>query len=302
VCSGLLAIAVVAWSAPARSQAGDRPATLQRALDAWNERAYDLVPALFQEALEAGGLKKADVVDAYARMGAAIAILHGSHAALPALRKAALLDPEFKLPPDAGKKALALAEQARREQAHFGSLSVTAETAAEVGVAASIPVDVSLPLPRSPLVDTVSVEARDPLTAHTWSQSRAPAEGLHFEIPSRMTLPDASIVIVIEARDAHRNQLASVEKHVHVAAPPPAPAASTPPPAPPPLIVVATGPRPQIHDETPPVHPNKGGFWSTAWPYVLGVTALAAGGAVAYYTLRPTDQVTVSGAHVNVVP
>jgi hypothetical protein len=117
-----------------------------------------------------------------------------------------------------------------------------------------------------------------------------------------MTLPDASIVIVIEARDAHRNQLAIVEKRVHVAAPPSASAVATPAAAPPPLVVVATERRTQIHDETPPVHPNKGGFWSTAWPYVLGVTALAAGGAVAYYTLRPTDQVTVSGAHVNVVP
>jgi hypothetical protein len=306
VCTALLAIAVVAWSAPVCAQSSEAPkptrtAAFQRAVDAWNEKAFDLVPGLFQDALDAGGLDKAAVVDAYARIGAASAILHGTHAGLPAFRKAALLDPEFKLPPEAGKKALALAEQARREQAHFGSLGVTVEAADEVGAAASIPVDVSLTLPRNPLVDTVSVEARDPLTAHVWTQARAPAEGLHFEIPARMTLPDASIVVSVEVRDVHKNQLATVEKRVHVAAPPPAPAAPPPPPAPP-LLIVATEPRGQNHDETSPVHPNKGGFWSSAWPWVFGVAALAAGGAVAYYTLRPTDQVTVSGAHVNVVP
>jgi hypothetical protein len=294
------------WGESVYAQSGDttaRPqksAALQRARDAWSNGDFDVAPGLYLDAITAGGLQKADVVDAYTRIGCALTMAHKTQAALTVFRNTAMLDPGFKVPPEAGKKVIALAERARREQAHFGSLTIAAEVADEVDSGASFGVDVSVAPARNTLVDSVSLEARDTLTAHAWAQARPVNAHLHFDVPSRLTLPDASILIVVEARDSHNNQLGSIEKRVHVAPAPPAPTPS-PPPAP---IAALSAPSRAYHDETPSADAHKekgGGFWSTAWPYILGGTALAAGGAAVYFALRPTDDVTVGAARVNLV-
>jgi hypothetical protein len=47
-------------------------------------------------------------------------------------------------------------------------------------------------------------------------------------------------------------------------------------------------------------HSNGPGFWHTAWPWVIGgVATLAAGGAVVYVLTRPTADVNVGSASVN---
>jgi hypothetical protein len=66
-----------------------------------------------------------------------------------------------------------------------------------------------------------------------------------------------------------------------------APLATTKPAAPPPK-----------HEPIKKEDEKSGGFWSTAWPYVLGGVALAAGGAAVYLGTRPTDDVTVGAARV----
>jgi len=48
---------------------------------------------------------------------------------------------------------------------------------------------------------------------------------------------------------------------------------------------------------------RSGGFWSTAWPYILGTVALAAGGAaVWWFGIRPNSDVTVGAPRVTLVP
>jgi hypothetical protein len=293
----------VTWSGAVRAQSDDattarapKAAALQRARDAWNNGDFDIAPGLYLDAINAGGLQKFDIVDAYTRIGASLAMAHKTQAALAAFRNTALLDPGFKVPPEAGKAVNALAERARREQARVGSLTIAAQVQEEVDSGTSIPVDVSVAPTPAALLEAISIEVHDPVTAHSWAQSRPVASRLRFDVPMRLTLPNATLVIVLEARDAHENHLGSIEKRVHVAAPPPAPA----PPAP---VVVLASPTHAVHDESPPVDSHKGGgFWSTAWPYVLGALALAGGGAAVYFALRPTDQATVGAPHVNVVP
>lgn len=314
----LVATAVATWGGPARAQSADASGTtdkadktgaLQRARAAWDSGDFDRVPRLFRDAIVAGGLTKAEVVEAYVRIGAALAIAHGTHSGLPALRDAALLDPGFTVPPEAGKRAIALGERARREQRRAGSLTIAATVAEEVDAAAPIAVDVVLAPAHNPLVASISVEARDPLTARAWAQSQTASARLRFDVPARLALPDASIVIVVQARDSHKNELGSVERRVHVAA------AAPTPPSPPVVLSPVLGPAPrspavalagssrgQYHEETRPLEVHKGGFWSSAWPYILGSVALAAGGAAIYYAVRPTDEVSVGGARVNVVP
>jgi hypothetical protein len=288
------------------TEAGDKPhksAALQRARDAWNNGDFDIAPGLFLNAIAAGGLQKADVVDAYARIGASLTMAHKTQAALTVFRNTALLDPGFKVPPEAGKKVIALAERARREQARVGSLTIAAQVADEVDTASTVPIDISVAPAHTALVDAISVEAHDPVTTHAWALSRPVSAHMHFDLPSRLTLPDATLVIVVEARDVHNNQLASIEKRVHVAAKPVAPPPPRPAPAvaAPPIVALA-GATPNYHDESPPVQAHKGGFWNTAWPYILGGVALAAGGAAVYFALRPGDDVTVGGPRVNVMP
>ena len=79
---------------------------LERARAAWEGGDFDLVAGLYSDALIAGGLTHGEVVSAYARMGAALAVTGKTRQALAALRTAALLDPDFTLPGEAGKKAM----------------------------------------------------------------------------------------------------------------------------------------------------------------------------------------------------
>jgi hypothetical protein len=304
VCTSALGLSITTWGGVVHAQpdsaaSSKQPklAALQRARDAWNNGDFDIAPGLFLDAINAGGLQKFDVVDAYTRIGASLTMAHKTQAALTVFRNTALLDPGFKVPPESGKAVVALAERARREQARVGSLTIAAQVQEEIEAGASIPVDVSVAPTPAPLVEAISIEARDPLTAHSWAQSRSLSAHLHFDVPARLTLPDATLVIVLEARDAHDNHLGSIEKRVHVAAAPPEPA----PPLAAPVVAVSAGTN-AYHDETPPADAHKGGFWSTAWPYVLGSVALAAGGAAVYLALRPTADATVGAPRVNVVP
>jgi hypothetical protein len=263
---------------------------LQRAREAWDGGDFDLAPGLYQRALDAGSLRRADVVEAYVRIGSALAVAGKTKPALVALRQAALLDPTFTVPPEAGKKALALAEKARGAQRRVGSLALSAKVSDEVPAGAPFAVEVTLAPGHSAAVDSVGLVVRDSLAARTFQQDSPPDAELHFDVPLRMTLPDASLVVRVQAVDAHNNELVSAEKHVHVAR-----SVVAPSPA-----LAALGPaRPSRSRDRS--HASSGGFWTTAWPYIIGGAAVAAGGAAVYFASRPTDDVHVGAASVQLV-
>jgi hypothetical protein len=303
VRSGVVLVAMAASAAPvyAQTSASTGPPAaadaLKRARDAWNDGDFDVTPRFFQKALDIGGLSRADVVDAYVRTAAALAISGNKKAALATFRQAALLDPAFTVPPEAGKRAIALAERARREQRRVGSLGVSAQVAEEVSSGARFVVDVTMAPDRAPIVDSVALEVRDRLAGRAFEQSLASASHVRFEVPARMTLPDASLVVRVQARDAHGNELLTTEKHIHVARAAPA---ATGPLAP--LARIPLAPAPLAHaaarSDDRVAHESGGGFWSTAWPYVIGGAALAAGGAAVYFTTRPTADVNVDAPRV----
>lgn len=294
VRTGVAFVVMTTCASPVYAQSsastGPPPASvkaLQKARDAWDGGDFDLAPGLYQRALDAGSLRRADVVEAYVRMGAALAVAGKSRLALIALKQAALLDPVFTVPPEAGKKAVALADKARRAQHRVGALAVSAQVPDEVPSGAAFGVDVTLAPGHSYLVDSVSLVVRDSLASRTFQQDSPPDANLHFDVPLRMTLPDASLVVRVQALDAHNNELISSERRVHVAKPLVTSSAA----------LAALGPgrssRSKDHGKA-----SSGGFWSTAWPYVLGGAALAAGGAAVYFASRPTDEVHVGAASV----
>ena len=105
VRTGVVFAVLAASSGPSYAQSPGGVA-LRSARDAWTNADFDLAPGLYQKALDAGGLARADVVEAYARIGAALAIAGKKRAATQAFRAAALVDPTFKVPPEAGTTAM----------------------------------------------------------------------------------------------------------------------------------------------------------------------------------------------------
>jgi hypothetical protein len=287
VRTGLMCVALATFAAPVYAQTD--ATDLSRARDAWSNADYEQVPSLFKKAIETGGLAKADVVDAYVRTGAALAIAGKKRPAIAAFRKAALLDPDFKLPPEAGKRALALAATARKQQARAGVLFVDVEAPAQVDVGTVVGVDVSVSPEKAPLLSAIALAARDSLAGKTYEHRATASSQVHFEIPARMALPSATLVLHVRASDAHDNELATVEKRVHVAAATPVVASS-------PLDILAPAPPPR-RDEAA-TSSASGGFWHSPWPYIIGGAALAAGGAALYFGTRSTDDVNISSTRV----
>lgn len=289
---------IAAFTGPVYAQTSARsaPSALERAAAAWDNADYDLVPGLYEKALEAGGLVRADVVGAYVKMGAALAVTGKTKRALAALRTAALLEPTFTLPKEAGKKAAAVAAKARREQARVGSLTLTAQAPDKVEPGDPFLVEVTLAPSNAPLVDSVALEARDALAPRRYEVSSAAAPHTSFEIPMRMLLPDASLLLRVRARDAHGNELALAERRVRVAAA--KPVAIAPHVTPGRIALGAT------HAEHPTTTSSgsSSGFWHSPWPYVLGGVTLAAGGVALYFATRPTADVNVGATRVELVP
>jgi hypothetical protein len=291
VRAGVLCVAFATWPGAVYAQSSSSRA-LDKARAAWDNADFDLAPALFETAIEVGGLQRSDVVDAYARMGSALAIGGKKKAALDAFRKAALIDPTFQLPPEAGKKATALAKLAKRQQARTGSLSITMQVDDEVDSGSPFGVDVTVSPAHPALLDTLSFSARDSLAGHAYERTLAAESHVHVDVPTRMTLPDATLVVQVKAHDTHDNELWVGEKRVHVAKP-------LPEPAPAPIAALQPTPPPRSrHEKEQPS--SGGGFWHTAWPYIIGGAALAAGGAAAWYVTRPTENVYVDSPAVHV--
>jgi hypothetical protein len=156
---------------------------------------------------------------------------------------------------------------------------------------AAFAVEVTLAPGHSFLVDSVGLVVRDSLAGRSFQQDSPPDANVHFDVPLRLTLPDASLVVRVQAVDAHNNELISAEKHVHVARAVAAPS----------LALTALGPAHPSRSSDHAHHASSGGFWTTAWPYIIGGAALAAGGAAVYFASRPTDDVNVGAARVELV-
>lgn len=296
VRAGVVGVSILSAVATSHAQpsAPQGAGALIRARAAWDKGDFDLSEPLYAQALGDGGLAPIDVVDAYVHMGAARAVMGKQRPALDAFRQAAVIDSKFTVPSEAGKKAVKLGEQARREKARIGSIALSGEFPTGVKSGQPFTVDATLDAAHVPLVAKVGIFVRDPLSNKIYSHTDPPSTSLHFEVPTSMTLPSASLVVRIDALDAHENRLATSEQRVKVEAQP---------------VAVATTPSRLTFDDarSPKDQKDKGkgnektsggGFWSSPWPYVIGGVALAAGGAAAFFVTRQTDDVTIGGPHL----
>jgi hypothetical protein len=252
VCALLLSATTAAWA--------DRPAgaiALDQARDAWGRGEFPQAEGLYQEAISRGGLKRDQALECWVHIASARAVLGKKDLAMAAFRQAALMDAAFVVPPEAGKRALQVAEAVRKQQVGFGQLQLKLAIPSSPPASVAIPVVVSMDAAHAGLVTRLWFVARDAATTKSFEFENLPAETVKFTIPANLAASD--------------NQMASSEAHVHVRG--------------------AAGPI-----EGPPGEERRGGFWSSPWPYLIGGTVLAgavAGTVGIYFGARTPTQVNV---------
>lgn len=296
-----MALLVGAPSALASPRATAPPAgaaALARARDAWKNASFDVAEKQYEAALDAGGLAPSDVVDAYVHIGVALTVMRKYTPALRAFHQAALLNTRFVVPPEAGGLAVSIAERARKEKAKFGGIALGADAPALVQPGASFTVTARLDGAHLTMPSKIHLSVHDGLRGDgDYEDDKSPGPEVAFEVPASATLPGASLAVQVDALDAHGNRLATVEKRVRVETEAASPSDRGP--------VAHRGSRAAgspAHDTAEePEKKSGGGFWSTAWPWVIGGAALAAGGATYYLVTRPPDEVNVTGAHVQAI-
>lgn len=253
-------------------------ASLQRAQKAWDDGELDAAERAYQEALDKGGLDRDATLECWVHLGAARAVLGNRNGALAAFRMALVIDDAFVVPAEAGKKAATLAEAARHQPNRVGALHVSVSAPGETGSGEPFAVNVMLGAAQSALVTRLSLHVEDKTTTKKFDYEEPASAVVHFRVPASMTLPNATLHVRVDALDAHDNQLATNEARVTVR---PTPIAET-------------------HPTKDLLRPTGGGFWSTAWPWVIGGALVAAGGAVGgYFLLKPPDRVSIGPAQIN---
>jgi hypothetical protein len=256
---------------------------LRQARAAWERGQAETAEPLYREAIERGGLAPDEVLEGYVRIGSARAASGKKDQAIAAFRAAAILDASFTVPSEAGAKGNAYAERAKRDTAKIGSLKVSLQAPKETPSGKSFHVTAQIDSAHLPIVKKVGLYAKDGTSGKEATLDAATDSSVDFEVPSEITMPNASIVVRVDALDAHANRLGSAESRVKVpeAAESPAPAAA--------IVAVTPFTPPPKNEEAR----KGGGFWATPWPYVIGAVALAGAGAAVYFGTRPSDDVSV---------
>lgn len=215
--------------------------------------------------------------------------------AVAAFRAASIIDSNFVVPPEAGTKGASLASSAKRDTAKIGSIQLAVQVPKETNPGKAFKITATLDKAHLPIVNRIGVLARDGTTGKEVTLDAKPDESVEFEIGSEVTLPNASIVVRVDALDGHQNRLASAEERVRVPEESKAVAAAGPG-APAKSGTNATSAAPTaLSTQSPPAADtsSKRSFWSSPWPYVVGGIALAGAGTAIYYGTRPAPNVTI---------
>ena len=254
---------------------------LVRAQKAWEEAQLNEASDLYEAALKEGGLYPDDVLVAHARIGTVRAAMGQTNAALSAFRVAAVLNPAFELPSEAGPKAKALYKKARAEaEKQGGKLEITAEVPTQSPAGAAFTVTAHVPEAFVPFIVDVGISVSDPSvsssTVKAWGENQPAAEAVTFEVPGKVVMAGANLLVRVDALDGHGNRWASSQSRVRVES-------------------IKTAPSLGLGNSLEPPAPEKKnkGFWASPWPWVIG-GAVVVGGTATYFATRPTSDVTIS--------
>lgn len=262
--------------------------SLNHARNAWDRGDASAAETAYKTAIENGELSPSEVVESYVRIGCSRVLLGKKEAAQNAFRAAAVLDPSFVVPSEAGQKANQIATLAKKDVAKFGGISLSMSAPATAPVGKPITVGADLDHSHLTIVKRLAVVAREGTSGKEWKHEEPTAEHVDFTIPGDLVIPDASILVRVDALDSYNNRIATQSSRVKAAGDGDTKAVAGP----------------VAHDK--PKSPDKPkeskSFWSTPWPYVIGGAVLAGAGTAAYFQFRPTDNVTISTVAVRRTP
>lgn len=255
---------------------------LMQAAKKWEAAELTEAAKLYQQALDEGGLYPSDVLVAYTRVGTVQAATNQQNLALSSFRVAASIDPSFELPSEAGKKAQALYKKARAEaEKSGGKLEITAEvpTSSQPGQAFSV--EAHMAEAYVALIQDVGITVRDPSvpSMKPFTAKKPASEAVTFEVPGKVVIAGASLLVRVDALDAHGNRWASSESRVKVGQRP--------------VAAPILEKDPDDDAAADKGKKDKKGFWASPWPWVIG-GAVVVGSVAGYFMFRPTDEVTVS--------
>ncbi len=272
--------ATLCSTAKAHAETPPGGGALREARAAWDVGALETAEPLYRDAIEKGGLAPREVLEGYVRLGSIRASLGKKDLAIASFRAASILDATFAVPTEAGPHGRSLAAQAKKDTAKIGSIKLKLTAPQETPSGKTFKVTAELDAPHVPLVTRFGLVARDGTSGREVVAEAKPAESAELAVAWYVTLPNANVVVRVDALDKRGNRLASAEQRVRVL--PGATRVAIGPP------VASAGAAP-----TPTVPSRKGGFWSSPWPYVVGGLALAGAGTAVYFGMRPSDQVAV---------
>ncbi len=277
-----LVLLILISGVPAAAQSGEKRSLLLEASQAWDSADLNAAAELYDQALKQGGMFPADVLVAYVRIGTVSAAKGQNNAALSAFRVAAALDPNFELPSEAGPKARAIYKQARKDaEQQGGKLEITAEVPSQSAPDAEFVVVAKIDEAFAPLIVDVGITVQDPSvstsTIKPWSTKKPADTKVQFEVPGKVVMAGANLLVRVDALDAHGNRWASTQARVKVDA-------SSDPDR---FALLETKPEKKKEQN------GSGGFWASPWPWVIG-GALIVGGTATYFIVRPNDEVLVS--------
>jgi len=288
VAGACFVIITTAAPAFASESAAGGPA-LRQARAAWDKGALETAEPLYREALEKGGLAPTDVLEGYVRLGSIRAANGKKDQAVAAFRAASILDSTFAVPTEAGPKGPAWAAQAKKDTAKIGSIQLSIKAPKEATSGKGFTVTASLDSSHVPIVAKIGLVARDGTSGKEIVAEGKPGESVDLEVGSELTMPNASILVRVDALDRQGNRLASAEERVRV------PEGGT-------AAAAAAGGSKEGSSASSSSSSTAGGdsgvrkgggFWSSPWPYVIGGVALASAGTAVYFGTRPTAQVAV---------
>lgn len=252
--------------------------------DAWAKKDYQETERLARRAIEDGSLSPREIVDSYVYLGSARAMQSKKAPSIAAFRAAGALDSDFLLPADVSNKTIDYAKSARADVASIGSISLTAVIPKHIEPHTTFVIKATLDAAHLSLAKKMEMHAKDGTSGKDHTEEATPAELTEYRVPMELTLPGSVVKVRIDVLDRFRNRLASVEETIEVGGKAPEKAAGG---------IASNGKNPKKDGK------HKGAFWSSPWPYIVGGSLLlAAGGASAYYFLRPVDQVTVGVPNV----
>lgn len=298
-CAGgaTAAIAIAPRTAHAAEPAAGGPA-FRQARAAWEKGALDTAEPLYREALEKGGLAPNEVLEGYVRLGSIRASNGKKDQAIAAFRAASVLDSTFAVPSEAGPKGPALAAQAKKDTAKIGSIQLSIKAPKEVSSGKSFTVTATLDGAHLPIVTKMGLVAKDGTSGKEVVAEAKSGESVDLDVASEVTMPNASILVRVDALDSHGNRLASEETRVRVAAGGGAGGGAA--------IAASSGASPGSSSSAASASNGSGdsgvrkggGFWSSPWPYVIGGVAVAGAGAAIFFGTRPSEQVSVGAPQV----